>query len=612
MTPQVLPVASAPPQAGRVRSDPEGGGNTAEPRGFQDTLALTISVEEQGKGTEKSPAGPRTAKEKDDASQTSQAPAALASLLLQMSAGGNVPRPLVAADGGPDAGSAGVQGITAQNVAGRLAGIQIMEALAAGTGPGGSQPEGTQPSLTQLAGIQLAGTELAGAQPSGPELAGTQPSLTQLAGTRLAGTQLAGPQNVESQTPAAVPPASGGAIAGIAVAVNTAMNELVALLKSSGGMFPSLNIKAGATRPAAGDEQPGTLSAPTEASAVPAKGDGTAVASRPALAPAAELRSQAMEYLKQQVAGIMEQPLQADTADPAMSAVPAFRETEPAAAVSVAEKASKIPAPPSRDDHGTQASGSGAAAGDLSAGSSEPARTSSRPADGPSQSPPSTPVPDSARKGDASPQDGTPPDASAPKHEKASAAQAPQASHAAGGPEQGDALGRVQAQSTLTSAAPAPRTTERPATSSATHTPLSLPPEASRDVVDQVIRGLSLTLVEGAQEVRMTLKPESLGDVFLQVRMEEGKMQAQIDVSQPAVKAALDGQIADLRLALQQRGIDVQRIDIIAGSPSAGDGGGNQTGRFRQKMSRHAVGPDDQEADPAARSLGYNTLELIM
>ena len=118
MTPQVLPVASAPPQAGRVRSDPEGGGNTAEPRGFQDTLALTISVEEQGKGTEKSPAGPRTAKEKDDASQTSQAPAALASLLLQMSAGGNVPRPLVAADGGPDAGSAGVQGITAQNVAG--------------------------------------------------------------------------------------------------------------------------------------------------------------------------------------------------------------------------------------------------------------------------------------------------------------------------------------------------------------------------------------------------------------------------------------------------------------------------------------------------------------
>jgi flagellar hook-length control protein FliK len=163
-----------------------------------------------------------------------------------------------------------------------------------------------------------------------------------------------------------------------------------------------------------------------------------------------------------------------------------------------------------------------------------------------------------------------------------------------------------------TSASPASRTTERPAAAAATQRPLSLPLEASRDVVDQVIRGLSLTLVEGTQELRMTLKPESLGEVFLQVRMEEGKMQAQIDVSQPAVKAALDGQVADLRLALQQRGIDVQRIDIIAGSPSVGDGGGNQTGRFKQRMNRHALDPDDHDADPAARFLGYNTLELIM
>lgn len=587
MSHQVLPVASAPPQAARVRSDPEGGPNSAEPRGFQDTLALTISVEEHGKGTEKNPAGSRTAEKKDDASETSKAPAALASLLLQISVGGNAPRPLVVADGGRDAGAAGVQGISSQNAAGRLAGMQIME----------SQAAGTLPFPTQLAG-----TGVAGAQPSGTELAGTQ----------LAGTQLAGPQNVENQTAAAVPPPSGARTAGFAGAFDTVMNGLVALLKSSGGDTPSLNVNAAAPRPAPGDEQPGTLSAGTGASAVPGKGDSTAIAPRSVSAPAAELRSQAMEYPKQQTVGTREQPLQAGAIDPATSGVPSLRDTGPAAAVSVVEKASRTPAPPSRDDHGTQTSAPGAASGGTSAGSSEPARISSRPADGPSQSPLSTATPDSAHKGDASSQEGTLPDASATKHENAKAPEAPQASHAAEGPEQGDALGRVQAQTTTTSASPASRTTERPAAAAATQRPLSLPPEACRDVVDQVIRGLSLTLVEGTQELRMTLKPESLGEVFLQVRMEEGKMQAQIDVSQPAVKAALDGQVADLRLALQQRGIDVQRIDIIAGSPSVGDGGGNQTGRFRQRMNRHALGPDDHEADPAARFLGYNTLELIM
>ncbi|MGA9120043.1 MAG: flagellar hook-length control protein FliK [Bacteroidota bacterium] len=144
--------------------------------------------------------------------------------------------------------------------------------------------------------------------------------------------------------------------------------------------------------------------------------------------------------------------------------------------------------------------------------------------------------------------------------------------------------------------------------------PTLLPEQTARSVVDQVIKGLTITLSESKQEMRVTFKPESLGEMTLQVRMDDGKLHAQIEVSQPAVKTAIEQQMTDLRQTLQDRGIDVQRIEVFASgqSSSALDGQTNRGGRFKQKSGKRHEPVSSVEDLRQARSMGYNTLEVTM
>ncbi len=150
--------------------------------------------------------------------------------------------------------------------------------------------------------------------------------------------------------------------------------------------------------------------------------------------------------------------------------------------------------------------------------------------------------------------------------------------------------------------------------SSVNELPIPLPRELSRAVIDQVIKGLTITMTETTQELRVTLKPESLGEVVLKMKMEDGRLQAQIDVAQPAVKAAVESQLTDLRQALQDRGIDVQRIDVVASgqSTNVADGQTQRGNTYKQKGGKRHESFEGIDEIPQARSLGYNTLEVIM
>lgn len=141
----------------------------------------------------------------------------------------------------------------------------------------------------------------------------------------------------------------------------------------------------------------------------------------------------------------------------------------------------------------------------------------------------------------------------------------------------------------------------------------TLMPEAAQNVVDQVVKGFSLHVQGESSEMRVKLEPESLGEVVLHVRMDNGKMQAQIDVTQAAVKAVLDTNLGQLRHMLLTRGIEVQRIDVALGGDShmreSGNGGGDRHGH---QNARREYSTELVEQYQTGRMLGYNTMELIM
>jgi|GEM_PF-6026706 len=135
-------------------------------------------------------------------------------------------------------------------------------------------------------------------------------------------------------------------------------------------------------------------------------------------------------------------------------------------------------------------------------------------------------------------------------------------------------------------------------------------------VTEHMTKGISNELVQrlrdGVSELKLQLKPESLGEMTLSVRLDDEKVVAQIRVTQPDVKLALEATVPQLRDALASRGIEVQRVDILAaGDAPTRESRGQQ--EARQRLSARRRGGDvAEERYKGARSLGYNTIEVVM
>ena len=139
-----------------------------------------------------------------------------------------------------------------------------------------------------------------------------------------------------------------------------------------------------------------------------------------------------------------------------------------------------------------------------------------------------------------------------------------------------------------------------------------LPKEVARSIVDQVSRAISLKSSEKGSEIRMTLKPESLGELVIKVSLDNGTVKAQIDVAQPQVKAALESHIVDLRSAIQSHGIEVKSIEIFAQTNGApGESGGQQQTRGRNQGKRRWEDEEDEMLQ-SGRQMGYNTMEITI
>jgi len=132
--------------------------------------------------------------------------------------------------------------------------------------------------------------------------------------------------------------------------------------------------------------------------------------------------------------------------------------------------------------------------------------------------------------------------------------------------------------------------------------------------LDQVLKEVTLHAAESSNEIRVVLKPESLGQVVLEVKIEENHVEAKIDVSQPAVKAVIEAHLPELRQALQDRGITLQHIEVMAmGQEQLADSGNNgRKGLGRQKGERRQESLDAVDQLPSERKMGYNTMEYIM
>ncbi|VAW34548.1 hypothetical protein MNBD_DELTA02-781 [hydrothermal vent metagenome] len=100
-------------------------------------------------------------------------------------------------------------------------------------------------------------------------------------------------------------------------------------------------------------------------------------------------------------------------------------------------------------------------------------------------------------------------------------------------------------------------------------------------VFSAVDRGVRLSLASGGQDAKLTLRPESLGELRIKLSIgEDGQVQSKIMVDNATVKGILNNDAARLKGIFSEQGLDLESYSVEVGSgwsgqSAGGDGSGS-------------------------------------
>lgn len=163
-----------------------------------------------------------------------------------------------------------------------------------------------------------------------------------------------------------------------------------------------------------------------------------------------------------------------------------------------------------------------------------------------------------------------------------------------------------------------------PAQSPSTTTPLTLRLPSGTEVphnaiMNQVIDRFTLNRTLKSGSITLRLHPAELGELKMEIKVEQDNIKAHITTQNPQVQEILDRQLPRLREALEQQGLHLEHMDVTV---AADDGQNSQLFQehFNRQQSSHPTGsrlhapftlkPDDGEEDSA--SGGQQNLNVLV
>ena len=134
--------------------------------------------------------------------------------------------------------------------------------------------------------------------------------------------------------------------------------------------------------------------------------------------------------------------------------------------------------------------------------------------------------------------------------------------------------------------------------------------ETAQSVIEQLSKNISLAFNDAKSEMKVVLHPESLGEVVVRVQVEEGKVTTQLDVQQQQVKNIIELNLPQLKEALANKGLTVERIDVFASELSFNGQASQQQKKNNSGSSRTLQEQD--EAIESSKLFGYNTIDYVI
>lgn len=117
--------------------------------------------------------------------------------------------------------------------------------------------------------------------------------------------------------------------------------------------------------------------------------------------------------------------------------------------------------------------------------------------------------------------------------------------------------------------------------------------QAPDEVAPQLVQAMRLQAIQGGGEARVQLRPEHLGAVTIDLRVEHGRVSASFNAEVPAVRQWLEAHEGSLRQGLSEHGLQLERFVVSKdGEAPQRDPQGHEDARRRQaRRSR----PDEEQ-----------------
>ena len=153
---------------------------------------------------------------------------------------------------------------------------------------------------------------------------------------------------------------------------------------------------------------------------------------------------------------------------------------------------------------------------------------------------------------------------------------------------------------------PALEALPKPVSVSSAHS--QTPLERLREMAgSELVRASSLVLKDGGGEIRLVLKPESLGSVRIRMNIVDNAIEGRIIVDSSAVKHVFDGSVDALRRALTAEGFQMGSLQVSVGGQNAETGGRRQQDDSPAAVKRVAAGSFERNV-PGAEDVSLGDL----
>jgi flagellar hook-length control protein FliK len=101
------------------------------------------------------------------------------------------------------------------------------------------------------------------------------------------------------------------------------------------------------------------------------------------------------------------------------------------------------------------------------------------------------------------------------------------------------------------------------------------------NIIEQVVTNLKVDVKENVQTVRMTLHPETLGDITLKITTLNGAVNAQFLAENERVRQIIESNFNTLRDVLKEQGVDVAGLSVSVGQE------GKEEATYSQGQNNH-------------------------